>query len=74
MSSPGIGGPGDGGLELLLLDDAIEHDAQDSGARDGALKAEVIKPLQLALRDHDGDGCGGRQHREQAGNEDRLRA
>jgi hypothetical protein len=36
--------------------------------------AEVIKPLQLALRDHDGNGCGGRKHREGAGNEDKLRA
>ena len=54
-------------MELLLLDDAIEHDAQHSGAGDGALMAEVIEPLELALGDHDGDGGGGRQHRQRAG-------
>jgi hypothetical protein len=65
MASLAIGLLGDGGLSLLLLDEAIENDAQDSGARDGALSATVIKPLELGLGDHDGDGLDRRKHRGQ---------
>ena len=53
-------------LLLLLLDKAIENDAQDSGARDGSLSAAVIKPLELALGDHDGDGFYRGEHGKQA--------
>jgi hypothetical protein len=66
MASLAIGLLGDGGLGLglllLLLDEVIESDAQNSGARDGALSAAVIEPLELALGDHDGDGPDGRKH------------
>ena len=67
MASLAIGGLGDGGLGLLLLllDEAIENDAQDSGARDGALSAAVIEPLELGLGDHDGDRLDRRKHRGQ---------
>ena len=67
MASLAIGLFGDGGLSLglLLLDEEIESDAQDSGARDGALSAAVIEPIELALGDHDGDGPDGRKHRGQ---------
>ena len=65
MASLAIGLFGDGGLGLglLLLDEEIESDAQDSGARNGALSAAVIEPIELALGDHDGDGPDGRKHR-----------
>ena len=53
-------------LSDLSTERGEAHDAQDSGARDGSLSAAVIKPLELALGDHDGDGFYRGEHRKQA--------
>ena len=57
-----IGRPGDGGLGLLLLDQAIERDAESRRARKGALITSLIQPLELTLGDHDGDGLDESEH------------
>jgi hypothetical protein len=65
MASAAIACSGEVGLQLLLLDEAIENDAQIGGAGDGALLTVVIDPLELALGNHKGDGPDGMEHEKE---------